>query len=137
MDRDHQSGPVSDAPESGRSKASRLEELIGRRVGRVIQDGQRPVTIDLNLHRVAELPIDRHGDDAFRTVDPFEQTDKFGEDSDWFHRAWAHPPEIRAPDLVTLPVRRHGGNMTEEKNCSTLHRLQVPKTHLNRKRIQS
>jgi len=94
------------------------------------------VTIDLDLYRVAELLIDQHGD-AFQTVDPFEPTDKFGEDSDWFHRAWAHPPEIRTPDLVKLPVRRHSGNMTEEKNCSALHRLQVPKTHLNRKPIQS
>ena len=95
------------------------------------------MTIDLNLYRAAKLLIDQHGDDAFQTVDPFDQTDKFGEDSDWFHRAWAYPPEIRTLDLVTLLVRRHGGNMTEGRNFYTLHRLQALKTHLNRKRIQS
>jgi hypothetical protein len=42
MDSEHPNGPVIDAPETGRSKASRLGELIGRSVGRAIRDGQKP-----------------------------------------------------------------------------------------------
>jgi len=74
---------------------------------------------------------------AFQAVDLFDQTYHFGEDSDWFNRARAHPLGIRTLDLVTLLVRRHGGNMTEGKNLSALHKLQALKTHLNRKRTQS
>ena len=42
MESEHPSGPAIDAPGTGRSKASRLGELIGRRVGRAIRDGQKP-----------------------------------------------------------------------------------------------
>lgn len=35
------SGPVIDAPGTGRSKASRLGELLGRRVGRAIRDREK------------------------------------------------------------------------------------------------
>jgi len=42
MGSEHPSGPVIEAPGTGRSKASRLGELIGRSVGRAIRDGQKP-----------------------------------------------------------------------------------------------
>jgi len=42
MGSEHPSGPVIDGPGTGRSKASRLGELIGRRLGRAIRDGQKP-----------------------------------------------------------------------------------------------
>jgi len=42
MGSEHPSGLVMEAPGKGRSKASRLGELIGRSVGRAIRDGQKP-----------------------------------------------------------------------------------------------
>ena len=39
---EHPSGLVIEAPGKGRSKASRLGELIGRSVGRALRDGQKP-----------------------------------------------------------------------------------------------
>lgn len=74
---------------------------------------------------------------AFQTVGLFDQTYRFGEDTDWFDRARMHPLEIHKLDLVTLLVRRHGYNMTEGKDLSALHKLQALKTHLARKRTQS
>jgi glycosyltransferase involved in cell wall biosynthesis len=74
---------------------------------------------------------------AFRAVDLFDQDYQFGEDSDWFDRARAHPIGISTLDLVTLLVRRHGDNMTEGKNLRALHKLQAVKKHLARKRTQT
>ena|SRR5579872_382136 len=42
MGSERPSGPVIDVPGTGRSKASRLGELMGRTVGRAIRDGQKP-----------------------------------------------------------------------------------------------
>ena len=39
---EHPSGPTIDTPGTGRSKAFRLGELIGRRVGRAMRDSQKP-----------------------------------------------------------------------------------------------
>ena len=72
--------------------------------------------------------------EVFQDVGLFDQSYHFGEDSDWFDRARARNLEIRTLDLVTLLVRRHGGNMTEGKNLSALHKLQLLKTHLDKKR---
>jgi hypothetical protein len=71
---------------------------------------------------------------VFSAVGLFDQTYHYGEDSEWFDRLRALQLEMHTLDLVTLYVRRHGANMTEGKNLSALHKLQLLKKHLDRRR---
>jgi hypothetical protein len=73
---------------------------------------------------------------AFATVGLFDQTRYFGEDSDWFERFRAAGSNMHTLDLVTLFVRRHGANMTEDKNPAVLHKIRTIKNHLDDKRAK-
>lgn len=71
---------------------------------------------------------------VFTTVGLFDQTFYYGEDTDWFERCRGLGITVTTLDLVTLFVRRHGRNMTEGKNLSALHKLQLLKKHLDQGR---
>ena len=64
----------------------------------------------------------------------FDKTLIFGEDTDWFNRANELGILTTRLDLVTLVVRRHGRNMTQEKTPVELNMLRVFKKALDRKR---
>jgi GT2 family glycosyltransferase len=70
----------------------------------------------------------------FQAVGLFDQTRFFGEDSDWFERVDQSGEAMQTLDLVTLHVRRHGGNMTENKPLATMRKLQLVKKHLEARR---
>jgi GT2 family glycosyltransferase len=71
---------------------------------------------------------------AFERVGLFDSDLKFGEDTDWFNRAYeANIGLLRVPE-VTLLVRRHGKNMTNGKSLAELNTLRVFKKQLDRKR---
>ena len=71
---------------------------------------------------------------AFMKVGPFDQTMRFGEDSDWYLRAEEIGARRVAIDDVTLLVRRHGRNMTWGKTQVELNMLKVFKGRLDRRR---
>ena len=64
----------------------------------------------------------------------YDKTLIFGEDTDWFNRAHELGVTMKQLDLVTLLVRRHGRNMTQEKTPVELNMLRVFKKALDRKR---
>jgi glycosyltransferase involved in cell wall biosynthesis len=71
---------------------------------------------------------------VFDRVGLFDKTLIFGEDTDWFNRANELGVPMKRLDLVTLVVRRHGRNMTQEKTPVELNMLRVFKKALDRKR---
>ena len=71
---------------------------------------------------------------AFDKVGLFDRTLRFGEDTDWYTRAQEKGARVERLDLVTLLVRRHGENMTEDRREIELSMLRVFKKALDRKR---
>ena len=71
---------------------------------------------------------------AFMKVGPFDQTMRFGEDSDWYLRAGEVDARRGELEDVTLLVRRHGRNMTWGKTQVELNLLRVFKGRLDRRR---
>jgi len=71
---------------------------------------------------------------VFGRVGLFDPTLVFGEDTDWFNRAREIGVPMKRLEAVTLLVRRHGSNMTHEKNLVALNALRVLKKALDRKR---
>lgn len=71
---------------------------------------------------------------VFERVGPFDRTLRFGEDSDWYHRAEESGARRADVDEVSLYVRRHGRNMTWGKTQLELNMLRVFKNRLDRKR---
>ena len=71
---------------------------------------------------------------AFQRVGQFDPALKFGEDADWYNRARELKLKVKRLEIVTLLVRRHGGNMTEGKTMLELNALKVFKKALDRMR---
>jgi hypothetical protein len=71
---------------------------------------------------------------VFTEVGLFDQTLRYGEDTDWFNRARELKVNIRRLADVTLIVRRHGENMTCGKDMIELNCLRVFKKSLDRMR---
>ena len=71
---------------------------------------------------------------AFHRVGQFDPALKFGEDADWYNRARELKLKVKRLEIVTLLVRRHGGNMTEGKTMLELNALKVFKKALDRMR---
>jgi hypothetical protein len=74
---------------------------------------------------------------AFDRIGLFDETLRYGEDSDWFTRARQHGVHVRNLDEVTLVARRHGANMTHRKSMVELNTLRVFKKALDRSRDQA
>ena len=72
--------------------------------------------------------------EAFTKVGPFDETLRFGEDSDWFKRAAEAALTIERLPNVSLLIRRHAGNMTRGKSMVELNVLRVFKKALDRQR---
>lgn len=71
---------------------------------------------------------------AFETVGLFDTELRFGEDTDWFTRAGEKGLRVERLEQVTLHIRRHGGNMTRDKNLRELGTLRIFKKLLDRRR---
>jgi Glycosyl transferase family 2 len=72
--------------------------------------------------------------EAFTKVGLFDETLRFGEDSDWFKRAAEAALAVERLPNVSLLVRRHAGNMTRGKSIVELNGLRVFKKALDRER---
>ena len=72
---------------------------------------------------------------VFNAVGLFDPGLLFGEDADWFVRARECQVNMRRIEDVTLYVRRHGDNMTEDKSLVELNTLRVFKKALDRRRL--
>jgi len=71
---------------------------------------------------------------VFDKVGLFDITLRYGEDNDWYNRAYELNIPMKRIEDVTLLVRRHGQNMTEGKNLVELNKLRVFKKKLDRMR---
>src|SRR5262249_40264247 len=72
--------------------------------------------------------------EAFTKVGLFDETLRFGEDSDWFKRAAEASLTVERLPNVSLLIRRHAGNMTRGKSIVELNGLRVFKKALDRRR---
>jgi glycosyltransferase involved in cell wall biosynthesis len=73
---------------------------------------------------------------AFLKNGPFDRTFRFGEDSDWYLRAFENGLNCCQIDEVTLYVRRHDRNMTRGKTNLELNHARVFKARLDRLRAR-
>jgi GT2 family glycosyltransferase len=71
---------------------------------------------------------------AFERVGLFDPELKFAEDTDWFSRALEANLALMRVPAVTLLVRRHGQNMTNDDAQARLHIMRAYKKQLDRKR---
>ncbi|MGH7884530.1 MAG: glycosyltransferase [Thermodesulfobacteriota bacterium] len=71
---------------------------------------------------------------VFNKVGLFTEILRFGEDEDWYRRAYESNTNIKRIDDTTLFVRRHDKNMTKNKNLAELNTLKVLKMSIDRKR---
>ena len=71
---------------------------------------------------------------AFLRNGLFDRTFRFGEDSDWYLRAFEEGLNCVKLDDVTLFVRRHDRNMTRGKTNLEMNQARVFKARLDRKR---
>jgi Glycosyl transferase family 2 len=74
---------------------------------------------------------------VFSKVGLFDQSLRFGEDSDWFTRAAELKVNMKRVEEITLYVRRHGRNMTRGKDLVELGALRVYKKSLDRVRSRA
>jgi GT2 family glycosyltransferase len=73
---------------------------------------------------------------AFLRNGPFDRAFRFGEDADWFLRAFETGLRCVQLDEVTLHVRRHAGNMTRGKTNVEMNHARVFKARLDRRRAR-
>jgi len=71
---------------------------------------------------------------AFDRNGTFDETMRFGEDTDWFKRADENNLNVLKLEQISLIVRRHAGNMTRGKSMVELNALTVLKRALDRSR---
>lgn len=74
---------------------------------------------------------------VFNKVGLFNENLKFGEDEDWYRRAYETGAKIKRLDDTTLFVRRHESNMTKDRNFVELNALKVFKMSLDRRRSET
>ena len=73
---------------------------------------------------------------VFERVGLFDPELRFGEDADWYNRAYELGRAVERLEEVTLHVRRHDQNMTRGKSLVELNMLKVFKLALDRKRAR-
>lgn len=73
---------------------------------------------------------------VFEQVGGFDESLRFGEDTDWFMRAREQRVPIVLDKGVALLYRRHERNMTRGKDAKELHVVTVLKRSLDRRRRQ-
>lgn len=69
---------------------------------------------------------------VFDNIGLFDETLNFGEDVDWFIRAWENSVSKAVLEQVTLFYRKHQDNMTAGKNLVQLGFVKIFKKHLDR-----
>lgn len=74
---------------------------------------------------------------VFRKVGLFNEILRFGEDEDWYRRAFEMGVNIKRIDDTTLFVRRHESNMTRNKNLVELNTFKVLKMSIDRKKSKA
>jgi glycosyltransferase involved in cell wall biosynthesis len=73
---------------------------------------------------------------VFNRIGGFDETLRYGEDTDWFMRAREQRVPIVVHDDVTLLYRRHHNNMTRGRDVKELQVMSVLKKSLDRRRRQ-
>lgn len=73
---------------------------------------------------------------VFSKVGLFDPTLRYGEDTDWFMRARELGIVVRKLEEITLVVRRHGNNMTLNRDPRELNQLRVLKKSVDRLRAR-
>lgn len=71
---------------------------------------------------------------VFEQIGLFDERMKYGEDVDWFFRAWENNIAKVVLEEVTLFYHQHNHNMTKDKKIVELGLLRVFKRHLDRNR---
>ena len=74
---------------------------------------------------------------AFEKVGLFDAELRYGEDSDWFNRAYECKLPIHELNEVTLFVRRHDNNMTRGKTLVERNLIRIVKKQLERRQQRS
>ncbi|MBE9125523.1 MULTISPECIES: glycosyltransferase family 2 protein [unclassified Coleofasciculus] len=69
---------------------------------------------------------------VFDKVGLFDETMSYGEDVDWFFRAWENGVSKVVLDQVNLYYRKHQANMTSGKNLVEVGFVRIFKKHLDR-----
>jgi glycosyltransferase involved in cell wall biosynthesis len=72
---------------------------------------------------------------VFDTVGLLDETMRFGEDADWFTRAWEHGVPMLVVDAPTLLRRVHDRNMTRDREAASRAFLLSLKKSLDRRRV--
>jgi Glycosyl transferase family 2 len=72
--------------------------------------------------------------EAFAKIGLFDESLRFGEDTDWFKRAEEAALAVERLPSISLLIRRHAGNMTRGKSMVELNTLRVFKKALDRQR---
>jgi glycosyltransferase involved in cell wall biosynthesis len=71
---------------------------------------------------------------VFEKIGFFDETLKYGEDVDWFIRAWENGISKVVLEEVSLFYRQHNNNMTKGQNLVNLGFVRIFKKHLDRLR---
>jgi hypothetical protein len=113
--------------------APEADVVLGKaQMARVTANGTEPYqTGDLFPYYIGSALYRRR---AFDRIGAFDETLRFGEDTDWFQRLTEAGAQLIRMDRTTLVVRRHGGNMTEGKSVVELGVIQTLKRALDRRR---
>ena len=74
---------------------------------------------------------------SFQKTGLFDPGLRFGEDCDWYNRAREIKLKMKRLEMVTLLVRKHGGNMTKGKSMLELNALKVFKKAIDRRRAKN
>jgi glycosyltransferase involved in cell wall biosynthesis len=72
--------------------------------------------------------------DVFDRVGPLDESMRFGEDIDWFLRAWEAGARVIVHEEVVTLYRRHAGNATNRQDAAYRHLLLAIKRSLERRR---
>lgn len=102
------------------------------KLSQITTDGEAIFAADYNPYNYINLGSALYRKSVFERVGLFDETLKFGEDVDWFIRAWENRIEKVVLEQVTLFYRLHRSNMTLGKNLVELGFVKIYKKHLDR-----
>jgi glycosyltransferase involved in cell wall biosynthesis len=83
-------------------------------------------------YHLSVLPSAVYRKTVFEKVGLLDESLRFGEDGDFFIRCWENGIRKQMLDHLSMLYRRHGGNMTANKNLRELGLVQVYQRRLDR-----
>ncbi len=123
--------------ESGSLPGERKPQIILGREERIADGGtidpaeltaanDRPVHYSLGASLIART--------VFDSIGTFDESLPYCDDWDWFSRAREAGIPMASDSRVTLKMRVHGGNMTQNRELSNLYTARMVRKHLERMR---